>query len=102
MFDVMQGDSYSIAFGIYDSNGIAINPTGVEDVEITMGEVTKRYSDESLSFAYGKWIFPLTEEETRDFGKEYVEDISVKLKIKTKSGEIVGRRVGEISLIFDD
>ena len=101
MFDVMQGDSYFIAFGIYGSNGIPLNPTGVEDVEITMGGVTKRYKNEGLSFACGKWVFPLTEEESRDFGREYVEDIAVKVKIKTKVGEIVGRHVGDISLNLD-
>ena len=101
MFDVMQGDAYSIAVGILDWKGVPINPTGVQDVEITIGELTKRYSDEGLAYAYGQWIFKLSEEETRDFGKEYVEDITVMVRIKTKKGEVVGRHVGEITLQYD-
>lgn len=102
MFDVMQGDAYSIAVGILDCNAIPINPTGVEEVEITIGDITKRYSDEGLAYAYGQYIFKLSEEETRTFGKtDYIEDITVKVKIKTKKGEVVGRQVGEITLIYD-
>lgn len=99
MFDVMRGDAYEIAFGIYGSNGIPINPTGVADVEISLGDVVKKYSTEELHFAYGKWVFPLTKSESEALC--YDEDITVKVKIKTKAGEIVGRHVGEITLKED-
>ena len=98
MFDVMQGDAYSIFFESRGGNGIPINPSGVEDVEIEVGGITKKYSAEELHFADGRWIYPLSEAETKGF---YGEDITVTVKIKTNNGEIVGCPVGEITLHFD-
>lgn len=60
---IYQGDQYSIPFSIRHNKDI-VAPEMVSDVTIVLGELARRYSDKTLSFIDGKWLFPLTREET--------------------------------------
>ena len=60
---IFQGDQYSIPFEIAESNAI-VTPENVDDVRIVIGNMERRYSDNTLSFAEGKWLFPLYSSET--------------------------------------
>jgi hypothetical protein len=60
---IYQADQYMIPFSIRHKKDI-VTPEMVSDVTIVLGELVKRYSENTLSFLDGKWLFPLTREET--------------------------------------
>ena len=60
---IYQADQYMIPFSIRHKKDI-VTPEMVSDITIVLGELVKKYSDETLSFSDGKWLFPLTREET--------------------------------------
>lgn len=61
---MMQGDSYNLGINILNNADSPVTPDDVQDVEITIGHLTKTYRREELSFYKGVWMFPLTQEET--------------------------------------
>lgn len=60
---IYQGDQYKIPFTIRHKKDI-VTPETAKDVSIALGDKVKRYSDGSLLFNDGKWLFPLTAEES--------------------------------------
>ena len=61
---MMQGDAYLLGISILNNAGESVTPADVEDVEITIGHLKKKYSDAALSFRGGVWMFPLSQSET--------------------------------------
>ena len=61
---MMQGDAYLLGINILNNAGMPVTPVDVADVEITIGHITKRYSDSEVSFQSGVWLFPLDQYET--------------------------------------
>lgn len=61
---MMQGDAYLLGISILNNAGESVTPADVEDVEITIGHIKKKYSDAALSFSGGLWMFPLSQGET--------------------------------------
>lgn len=61
---MMQGDAYMLAIQILNNAGVAVAPADVADVEITIGHLSKRYSDNTISFSNGMWLFPLSQKDT--------------------------------------
>ena len=61
---MMQGDAYLLGIQILNNAGMPVTPADVIDVEITIGHMKKRYSEASLSYADGLWLFPLNQSET--------------------------------------
>lgn len=61
---MMQGDSYMLGISILNNAGMPVTPADVADVEITIGDLKKKYSDAAISFNNGVWMFPLSQEET--------------------------------------
>ena len=63
---MMQGDSYALGIEILDGKGNAVTNADIQDMEITVGNLSKKYSGGDLIYDEdsGKWGFPLTQEET--------------------------------------
>ena len=60
---IYQGDQYKIPFTIRHKK-VIVTPENAVDVSIALGDKVKSYSDGSLLFNDGKWLFPLTAEES--------------------------------------
>lgn len=60
---IYQGDQYSIPF-LIRHGGEIITPEMVTDLVIAIGEVVRSYSDGTLSYFEGKWMFPIYKRET--------------------------------------
>lgn len=61
---MMQGDAYLLGIQILNNAGMPVTPADVIDVEITIGHMKKKYSEASLSYSDGLWLFPLNQSET--------------------------------------
>lgn len=60
---VMQGDQYALVFrGTQD--GEALDTDGVEEIEFVVGPMRKCWPQEVARDAEGRFLFPLTQEET--------------------------------------
>lgn len=91
---VMQGDAYGLPF-VIKSNGEALTPDDVTDVEITVGSLSKTYGDGHVRYENGEWIFPLTQKETFNLP---VSQIEVQLRILFKDGALEGADLGIIDV----
>ena len=60
---IYQGDQYSIPF-LIRHGGEIVTPDTVTDLVIAIGEVVRSYSDGTLSYFEGKWMFPIYKQET--------------------------------------
>lgn len=61
---MMQGDSYGLSIEILNADDAAVTPDDVSDVEVAIGYLRKTYASGEVTYADGKWNFPLTQEET--------------------------------------
>ena len=86
MDTIMQGDSYDIAITLTDDAGEIITEAAVEDVVITVGSLSKSYSDGAVTYSDGKWIFPLEQRETFCMRG----NLPFEVRVKFNSGEVVG------------
>ena len=64
---MMQGDSYKLGFQILNNAGNPVTPADVNDVEITIGNLSKTYKKNMLVFNSGLWMFPLSQDETFNY-----------------------------------
>ena len=85
---MMQGDAYLLGINIRNNAGVPVTPVDVEDVEITIGNIKKKYSDAALSYKNGVWMFPLTQKET--FGYLPMAP-KAQVRIKWANGVIEGK-----------
>ena len=60
---IYQADQYMIPFTIRHDKNI-VTPENSSDVTIVIGDLIKRYSDNTLLFVDNEWLFPLAKEET--------------------------------------
>ena len=85
---MMQGDAYLLGIRILNNAGMPVTPADVEDVEITIGHIKKKYSEAGLSFSGGLWMFPLSQKET--FG--YLPAApKAQVRVKWANGVIEGK-----------
>lgn len=61
---MMQGDAYKLGIQILNNAGNPITPADVNDIEITIGNLSKTYKKSQLVFDSGLWLFPLSQDET--------------------------------------
>lgn len=94
---MMQGDSYGISIEILKSDGSAVAPADVRDVEITIGLLQKKFSDGEVRYYddSGAWIFPVTQEET--FKLPSVRS-KAQVRVLWKSGEVEGVALDSIDV----
>lgn len=95
---MMQGDSYGLPIEILNSDGSVVTADDVADVEITIGTLIKTYSAGEIAFdaASGKWIFPLTQEETFRFPAARVKG---QVRVVWLSGGVEGTPLGTINVM---
>lgn len=87
---MMQGDSYQLSVLLKNNAGQPITPLDVEDVEITIGRRTKRYSDGNILFEDGLWLFPVSQEESFDF---YPMKAKGQVRVKWNGGVVEGQEL---------
>lgn len=87
---MMQGDAYLLGISILNNAGSAVTPADVEDVEITIGHLKKKYSDAAISYSGGLWFFPLTQRET--FGCLPAAP-KAQVRVKWANGVIEGKKL---------
>jgi len=93
MICIMQGDAYEIALTLNDEENHAIVDTDVADVEITLGGIRKTYADGDVLYDDGKWLFPVTQEETM----KCLPSISgLQVRVKYALGDVVGATIGNV------
>ena len=90
---MMQGDSYGIQVEILKSDGSVVTTSDVSDVEIAIGSLKKTYASGEVSFADGKWVFPITQEETFKLPSTYVP---AQVRVVFTNGDVEGVPLGEI------
>lgn len=88
---MMQGDSYSLHIEILDVDGSAITDSDVSDIEISVGFLKKRYTTGKITFNDGKWVFPLTQQETFAMAPARVK---IQCRVKRVNGVVEGCDLG--------
>lgn len=85
---VMQGDQYALVFrGTQD--GAALDTDGVEEIEFVVGPMRKCWPQEVTRDAEGRFLFPLTQEETfRLEGSQ--QRIQVRVKFYGSTPVVIG------------
>lgn len=63
----MQLDSCQLGFTLRGSGGSVLTPTDLLDVEIALGPLVKTWRRKELHFSEGKWLFPLSQQESSSF-----------------------------------
>lgn len=61
---MMQGDAYKLGIRILNNAGNPVTPVDVNDIEITIGNLSKTYKKNQLVYESGLWMFPLSQDET--------------------------------------
>ena len=92
--EIMQGDAYPLSILLYDrERQQEITPEIAEDVEITIGGITKSYADENVLYNEEHWIYPLTQSETFLWrtGEQLIQG-----RVKFIGGEVKGLDIGTI------
>ena len=92
---MMQGDSYRLSIEIINEKGVPVTSDDVADVEITIGSLRKKFVDKEVSYKDGKWLFPLTQEDTF---KLPASRVKAQVRVVWTSGDVEGASLGEIRI----
>ena len=87
---MMQGDSYSLGFTVLNNAKVPVTPDDIQDVEITIGHISKTYRKEQITFYEGKWLFPLSQKEA--FGY-WPKEVKAQIRIVWANGAIEGKKI---------
>lgn len=85
---MMQGDACNLGIFIFNNAGSPVTPEDVRDVEITIGQLRKTYAGSQLYYQDGRWMFPLTQQETFRFRPAVVP---AQVRVVWKNGAIEGK-----------
>lgn len=94
---MMQGDSYGLSIEIKKSDGTAVTPEDVSDVEVVIGHLIKTHKRNQISFDTDSsmWVFPLTQEETFALPAMRVKG---QVRIAWASGGVEGASLGFVNV----
>ncbi len=92
---MMQGDAYGQEIEILKADGSPVTDSEVLDVEIVIGPFCKSYAKNEISYSDGKWIFPLSQEETFRLMPTGVRG---QVRVKWTNGNVEGARLDETAL----
>jgi hypothetical protein len=87
---MMQGDSYNLGFTVLNNAHGIVTPDDIQDMEITIGHIRKTYRNSQITYANGKWLFPLTQKET--FGY-WPKAIKAQIRILWANGIVEGKPI---------
>ena len=89
---MVQGDEYSLDITI-SNRGEALDIEDVAEIEFTLLNLVKMYPG-AVSYANGKFKFPLTQEETF----KLPPICPMQIRVKFRSGDIIGSEMKKISV----
>lgn len=92
MSSMVQGDAYSLAVTV-KNNGQAVEIDDIEKVELTLLYLQKYYPGQ-ITYADGKFYFPLAQEETFRLPKV----CPMQIRVKFKSGDVLGSEKKQIDV----
>lgn len=90
---MMQGDGYSLPIEIHRADGTVVTDADVTDVEVSLGSVRKTLQQGEVAFSDGKWLFPVTQQET--FSLE-AQRQRCQIRVLWNDGIVEGVSLGEI------
>ena len=92
---MMQGDSYNLGFTVLNNAKVPVTPSDILDMEITIGHLRKTYRNAQLTFENGKWLFPLSQEDT--FGY-WPKSTKAQIRIMWANGIIEGKPINGVRI----
>lgn len=94
---MMQGDSYGLPLELFKGDGSAVSADDVDELEISIGCVTKTYGAGEVLFdaERGRWIFPLTQLESFAFPAARVK---AQVRVVWRDGGVEGASLGRINV----
>ena len=94
--NIMQGDAYNIEITLTDADDVILTDQMVSAVEISLGGLTKTYPGDvtyepetpsrGAAEPGGKWLFPVTQEETT----RMTGPLPFQVRVKFPGGDVVG------------
>lgn len=94
-YQIMQGDQYTVSIDISDVNGKTITDSYVEEMELIIGCVRKKYPGD-IEFKNGKWSFLLTQQESMRLGYRVMHG---QVRVKFTTGDVVGKQIGPFKIV---
>lgn len=85
---MMQGDSYNLGIRILNNAGSPVTPADVNDVEITIGHLSKTYLREEIFYSDGLWLFPMEQYETFEL---WPSSVKAQVRVVWRNGVIEGK-----------
>lgn len=86
----MQGDSYALGIKIRNNAGSEVTPDDVLDVEITIGNNTKRLSGGDVRYENKAWLFPISQQESMAM---MPGSIPAQVRVLWANGAVEGARI---------
>ena len=97
---IMQGDQVVIAILLEDEEGNPITPEDVSEVVITLGEVSRKMTDEEYPVTYDAeeavWLFTVTQADTLGM---VMGITSLEARVKFVNGSVGGASVGGVFIL---
>ena len=92
---MMQGDGYGLPFEIWKDEETPVVPGDLEDLQITLGHLTRTWARGELEYDREKnlWIFPLTQQESFSLPSGCVP---CQLRLRWVGGSVEGVSLGHI------
>lgn len=87
---MMQGDSYNLGFTVLNNADVPVTPNDIQDMEITIGHISKTYRNAQIIYMDGKWLFPLSQNET--FGY-WPKSTKAQIRILWANGILEGKPI---------
>lgn len=91
---IMQGDQYAIPFS-GTQNSKPLDMTTVDEVEFMIGRMRKMYPGEVVLDEDGRFLFPLTQQETFAVQRSS-QHVQIRVKFKGSPPVVAGVDVGDI------
>ena len=85
---MMQGNACYLGISILNSGGALVEPVDIQDVEITIGHLSKSYKNAQLTFSDGLWLFPLSQKES--FGM-WPSAVKAQVRVAWANGVVEGK-----------
>lgn len=93
---IMQGDQYAIPI-IGKQNGKPLDMDTIDEIEFTVGKLRKLYPGEVVLDEEGRFLFPLTQQETFAVQRSS-QHVQIRVKFKGDPPVVVGVDVGRINV----
>lgn len=87
---MMQGDSYNLGFTVKNNAGVLVTPADIQDMEITIGHLTKTYRNLQITYRDGKWLFPISQTESFEYWPKVVK---AQIRILWADGILEGKPI---------